>query len=398
MRKSNWRRWTAWPAIRSTRARPTPTSRTWPARAPAGGARAGHAAVCDPQRADGGGDPRTARRPNGPTILNSSACMAWVAGLYRQLLQTPALARPVRIYAPVGTRPTLLAYLMRRLLENGAAASFVQRATQPATCRWRRLIADPAREAAALAARRIRASARRADLSPPSAAIPPGSTWPMRSSGLAAVAAQHAAAALIEVQPLVAAPRPSPASRRGERRIAARDPQSGRPTRTARQRARCQCRRVSMRRIGSRDRQCAAAWVADRNRAAGADSRARRAAVRAAAARTGGTGGARGGQDAAKRVGEVREAVDFLRYYAAQIRAQFKCATHRAARRRGVHQPMEFSAGDLHRPGGRGARRRQHRARQTCRAEQRHRRRAPCSLLHQAGRAARRAAAAARGR
>ena len=36
-------------------------------------------------------------------------------------------ARPCRIYAPVGSHETLLAYLVRRLLENGANASFVHR-------------------------------------------------------------------------------------------------------------------------------------------------------------------------------------------------------------------------------------------------------------------------------
>ncbi|MEQ1725653.1 MAG: bifunctional proline dehydrogenase/L-glutamate gamma-semialdehyde dehydrogenase PutA [Sphingopyxis sp.] len=35
------------------------------------------------------------------------------------------LARPVRVYAPVGTHRDLLAYLVRRLLENGANSSFV---------------------------------------------------------------------------------------------------------------------------------------------------------------------------------------------------------------------------------------------------------------------------------
>lgn len=36
-------------------------------------------------------------------------------------------SRPCRIYAPVGTHETLLAYLVRRLLENGANSSFVNR-------------------------------------------------------------------------------------------------------------------------------------------------------------------------------------------------------------------------------------------------------------------------------
>jgi len=42
------------------------------------------------------------------------------------------LGRPCRIYAPVGTHETLLAYLVRRLLENGANSSFVNRIADPA--------------------------------------------------------------------------------------------------------------------------------------------------------------------------------------------------------------------------------------------------------------------------
>ncbi|ABM39361.1 L-proline dehydrogenase [Polaromonas naphthalenivorans CJ2] len=50
--------------------------------------------------------------------------------LYEQVTGSAAdgkLARPCRIYAPVGTHETLLAYLVRRLLENGANTSFVNR-------------------------------------------------------------------------------------------------------------------------------------------------------------------------------------------------------------------------------------------------------------------------------
>ncbi|WP_304350318.1 trifunctional transcriptional regulator/proline dehydrogenase/L-glutamate gamma-semialdehyde dehydrogenase [Comamonas testosteroni] len=42
-----------------------------------------------------------------------------------------AARRPCRIYAPVGTHETLLAYLVRRLLENGANSSFVHRIANP---------------------------------------------------------------------------------------------------------------------------------------------------------------------------------------------------------------------------------------------------------------------------
>ncbi|HAU21625.1 MAG TPA: trifunctional transcriptional regulator/proline dehydrogenase/L-glutamate gamma-semialdehyde dehydrogenase, partial [Erythrobacter sp.] len=45
--------------------------------------------------------------------------------LYEEVVGKENLARPCRIYAPVGTHETLLAYLVRRLLENGANSSFV---------------------------------------------------------------------------------------------------------------------------------------------------------------------------------------------------------------------------------------------------------------------------------
>ena len=45
--------------------------------------------------------------------------------VYREVLRDVAGAPPVRIYAPVGEHRDLLAYLVRRLLENGANSSFV---------------------------------------------------------------------------------------------------------------------------------------------------------------------------------------------------------------------------------------------------------------------------------
>ncbi|GGD50865.1 bifunctional proline dehydrogenase/L-glutamate gamma-semialdehyde dehydrogenase PutA [Croceicoccus pelagius] len=47
--------------------------------------------------------------------------------LYEEVVAAKKLNRPCRIYAPVGTHETLLAYLVRRLLENGANSSFVHR-------------------------------------------------------------------------------------------------------------------------------------------------------------------------------------------------------------------------------------------------------------------------------
>jgi RHH-type transcriptional regulator, proline utilization regulon repressor / proline dehydrogenase / delta 1-pyrroline-5-carboxylate dehydrogenase len=62
--------------------------------------------------------------------------------LYETVVSGTALQRPCRIYAPVGTHETLLAYLVRRLLENGANTSFVNRVADAAVP-VETLIADP---------------------------------------------------------------------------------------------------------------------------------------------------------------------------------------------------------------------------------------------------------------
>ncbi len=69
--------------------------------------------------------------------------------LYEEVVGHNTLNRPCRIYAPVGTHETLLAYLVRRLLENGANSSFVNRIADPDVS-IESLIADPSREAAAM--------------------------------------------------------------------------------------------------------------------------------------------------------------------------------------------------------------------------------------------------------
>ncbi len=62
--------------------------------------------------------------------------------LYDEVVGAEKLGRPCRIYAPVGTHETLLAYLVRRLLENGANSSFVNRISDP-NVSIDELIADP---------------------------------------------------------------------------------------------------------------------------------------------------------------------------------------------------------------------------------------------------------------
>ncbi|AMM24377.1 L-glutamate gamma-semialdehyde dehydrogenase [Variovorax sp. PAMC 28711] len=62
-----------------------------------------------------------AKRANAPFELQRLHGMG--EGIYREVMKTTTA--PVRIYAPVGQHKDLLAYLVRRLLENGANSSFV---------------------------------------------------------------------------------------------------------------------------------------------------------------------------------------------------------------------------------------------------------------------------------
>jgi RHH-type proline utilization regulon transcriptional repressor/proline dehydrogenase/delta 1-pyrroline-5-carboxylate dehydrogenase len=62
--------------------------------------------------------------------------------LYDTIVGAGSTGVPCRIYAPVGTHETLLAYLVRRLLENGANTSFVNQVVDPAIP-LEALIADP---------------------------------------------------------------------------------------------------------------------------------------------------------------------------------------------------------------------------------------------------------------
>jgi RHH-type proline utilization regulon transcriptional repressor/proline dehydrogenase/delta 1-pyrroline-5-carboxylate dehydrogenase len=66
--------------------------------------------------------------------------------LYEEVVGRHKLDRPCRVYAPVGSHETLLAYLVRRLLENGANTSFVNRIAD-ASLSTDDLIADPAEAA-----------------------------------------------------------------------------------------------------------------------------------------------------------------------------------------------------------------------------------------------------------
>jgi RHH-type proline utilization regulon transcriptional repressor/proline dehydrogenase/delta 1-pyrroline-5-carboxylate dehydrogenase len=68
--------------------------------------------------------------------------------LHREVIRPESLDKPCRIYAPVGGHRDLLAYLVRRLLENGANTSFVNRLADDAAIAA--IVADPVEKAAAL--------------------------------------------------------------------------------------------------------------------------------------------------------------------------------------------------------------------------------------------------------
>lgn len=72
--------------------------------------------------------------------------------LYDQVIGAANLNKPCRIYAPVGSHQTLLAYLVRRLLENGANSSFVNQIID-SNVSIDDLIADPVDEGLKLAGR-----------------------------------------------------------------------------------------------------------------------------------------------------------------------------------------------------------------------------------------------------
>ena len=66
--------------------------------------------------------------------------------LYDQVVPASALGHRCRIYAPVGSHEMLLPYLVRRLLENGANSSFVNQLVDP-TIAIDTLLADPIKQA-----------------------------------------------------------------------------------------------------------------------------------------------------------------------------------------------------------------------------------------------------------
>ncbi len=245
--------------------------------------------------------------------------------LYEQLVGQASdglPARPCRIYAPVGTHETLLAYLVRRLLENGANTSFVNRIAD-AAIPLEVLVRDPVDQVAEMAAKEGTLGAPH-----PAIALPRALYAPRRANSrgldladertLTALAIRFDAKATWDAEPLLAhgvaqgewQPVRNPADRSDivgrVREASAADVQAAVTAATL----------------------AASGWAATppAERAARLDDAADRLEadtdallpllVREA------------GKTCANAVAEVREAVDFLRYYAAEVRRDFANDTH----------------------------------------------------------------------
>lgn len=95
--------------------------------------------------------------------------------LYEEVVGPSKLNRPCRVYAPVGGHEDLLAYLVRRLLENGANTSFVNR------------LADEEAPVAEIIRDPVEAAEREREMPPdslPSLPLPPAIYGPLRRNSL----------------------------------------------------------------------------------------------------------------------------------------------------------------------------------------------------------------------
>jgi RHH-type transcriptional regulator, proline utilization regulon repressor / proline dehydrogenase / delta 1-pyrroline-5-carboxylate dehydrogenase len=217
--------------------------------------------------------------------------------------------RPCRVYAPVGSHETLLAYLVRRLLENGANTSFVNRIADP-NVPVAALIEDPVAGASALSP---------VGAPHPRIALPRDLFAPQRANSAGLDLSNEARLCELggALAPATADP---PAGARGIVNPADRRDIVGWILDADPSEAEAVCAAAAQ------------AWPDWRGR-----EPAERAAILAKAAtlfeenapRLAGLICREAGKTLPNALGDVREAVDFLRYYGAQVAQDFDNATHR---------------------------------------------------------------------
>jgi RHH-type proline utilization regulon transcriptional repressor/proline dehydrogenase/delta 1-pyrroline-5-carboxylate dehydrogenase len=264
-----------------------------------------------------------------PGSTSSSACTAWASRSMNRW--SGRSGRPCRIYAPVGTHETLLAYLVRRLLENGANTSFVNRIADP-TIPLEALVEDPV------------ATVERMALNEGTVGLPhPAIPLPAALYGAQRSNSQGLDLANDDSLRLLGETLADHGHRTMARRTAARrkrtaadeashqwadvlNPADHRDVVGQVQRShagRCRIGRVA----GPGHR---AAWAATPPTARAALLDRAADLLEAQQPRLLGLLAREAGKTYANGIAEVREAVDFLRYYAAQARTDFSNDTHRA--------------------------------------------------------------------
>ena len=253
--------------------------------------------------------------------------------LYEQVVGSASagkLGRPCRIYAPVGTHETLLAYLVRRLLENGANTSFVNRVADP-TISIETLVEDPVAAVERMAQEEGELGRPHPAIAAPAALYGEARRNSMGLDlsneatlrGLETLLVQQAGTAwqaepmlaqAVPVADLVWEDKHNPADLRDVvgRMRAATEPEIAAALQAA--------------------TEAAPAWAAT-PAAQRADALERTAdLLQAELPRLLGLLAREAGKTYANGVAEVREAIDFLRYYAHQARADFDGGTHRQYR------------------------------------------------------------------
>jgi RHH-type transcriptional regulator, proline utilization regulon repressor / proline dehydrogenase / delta 1-pyrroline-5-carboxylate dehydrogenase len=233
--------------------------------------------------------------------------------LYREIKQPGRSGPGIRIYAPVGTHEDLLAYLVRRLLENGANTSFVNRLADddsPVS----EIVADPVEQL-------MHAHPRR------SARIPkPADMLPDRknSAGFLWVDPQVSAPELAQMESALATPMRAAPLIGGKARTGApkqvRDPSD---------RRRIVGEVVEASEADALDALALAYRAQESWNRIGGDARAKileRAAdlFKSDGPRLMALAVREGGKTLPNALGEVRETVDYLRYYASRARALFE--------------------------------------------------------------------------
>jgi RHH-type proline utilization regulon transcriptional repressor/proline dehydrogenase/delta 1-pyrroline-5-carboxylate dehydrogenase len=237
-----------------------------------------------------------------------------------------ALRRPCRIYAPVGSHDTLLAYLVRRLLENGANTSFVNRIADEGVA-LQDLVQDPVQAVQALAAHE-------GGIGRPHPAIPlPRALYGQRRANSRGLDLAHEPTLQALARAFADDTR---RDWRGDPLLAAASP-SAKPWQSVRNPADPEDVVGQVREADTADVDAALAAAVQAAPGWAAVPAAERARVLDAAADALEADtlalvpllAREAGKTCANAVAEVREAVDFLRHDAAEIRRGFDNATHR---------------------------------------------------------------------